>query len=133
MAGVILTDSLSTAKAVAERRVINRRRGDSPFPPRGRRQTFVSSFHCSWAAFSVTLYGDASPIAAGSRLRVLSSMDATSWRPRLRALVSARKQVVILSAQRISAAAGLVLLSSRIKESLDALRHQATFFALELV
>ena len=48
-------------------------------------------------------------------------------------MVSARKQVVIPSARRISVAAGLVLLSSRVKESLAALRHQATLFALELV
>ena len=34
---------------------------------------------------------------------------------------------------RLSAAAGLVLLSSRVEESLDALRHLATLFALELV
>ena len=33
----------------------------------------------------------------------------------------------------LSAATGLVLLSSHIKEPLDALRHLATLFALELV
>ena len=133
MAGIILSNSLSAAKAVTESRMVNRRWGDSPLLAGRGRRTVVPSFHCSWAAVSVMLYGDASPAAAGGRLLVFSSADAASWRPRFRALVLAWKQVLIPSARHISVAAGLVLLSSRVKESLDALRHQATLFALELV
>ena len=85
------------------------------------------------AAFRVALDSDAGPAAAGSRLLVSSTADATSRHPGCRALVSAGRQTVILPVGRLSAAAGLVLLSSRVKELLDALRHVATLVSLELV
>ena len=133
MAGIVLSDSLSAAKAVAECRVFNRRRGDTPFPARGRRRTVIPSFYCSWAAVLVALNGDASSAAAGSRLLVSSPTDISSRRPRCHALVSARRQIVVLPMWRLSATTGLVLLSSRIEEPLNACRHLAMLFALELV
>ena len=56
--GVVFSDSLSVAKAVIESQMVNRRRGDSPFLARRRRQTVVPSFHCSRAAVLVALYGN---------------------------------------------------------------------------
>ena len=133
VAGIVLSDSFSAAKAVAECRVFNRRRGDAPFPARGRRRTVIPSFHCSRAAVLVALNGGASLAAAGSRLLVSSSADATSRRPRCRALLSAGRRIVILPVGCLSAATSLVLLSTRDEEPLDALRHLSTFFALVLV
>ena len=133
MAGIVLSDSFSAAKAVAECRVFNRRRGDALFPAKGRRRTVIPSFHCSRAAVLVALDGDASPAAAGSRLLVSSTADAISRRPGCRALISARRRIIVLPVGRFSAATGLLLLSSRVKELLDALRHVATLVALELV
>ena len=133
VAGVIFSDSLSAAKAVAESRMVNRRWGDSPFLARRSRRTVVPSFHCSRAAVSVALYGNASLIVADSRILVSSSSGAASRCPRRRALVSAWRRVVVLSPRRLCAAAGLVLRGSRIEEPLDSLRHQAALFALEVV
>ena len=131
MAGVVLSDSLSAAKAVAECRVFNRRRGDAPFPARGRRRTVVPSFHCSRAAVSVALYGNASLTVAGSRLPIPSSSGAASRRPRCRALISVK--VVDGPLRRLRAAAGLVLHGGCVEEPLDSLHHEAAFFALEIV
>ena len=133
MAGVILSNSLSAAKAVTESRMVNRRRGDSPLLAGRGRRTVIPLFHCSRAAILVALYGNASPAAAGSQLLVSSIADATSRRPRCRALLSAGRRVVIFPVGRFSAAAGLLLLGSRVKELLDALRHVATLVSLELV
>ena len=129
--GVIFSDSLSAAKAVAESRLVNRRRGDSPFLTRRRRRTVVPLFYCSRAAVSVALYGNVSPTVADSRILVLSSSGAVSRRSRRRALISAK--VVILPLRRLRAAAGLVLCGSRVEEPLDSLHHQAALFALEIV
>ena len=131
VAGVVFPDSLSAAKAVAKSRMINRRRGDSPFLTRRRRRAVVPSFHCSGAAVSVALYGNVSPTVADSRILVLSSSGAASRRPRRRALVSAK--VVVLPLRRLCAVAGLVLCGSHVEESLDSLHHQAALFALEIV
>ena len=133
MAGIVFSDSFSAAKAVAERRVINRQRGNAPLPAGGRRRTVVPSFHCSWAAVLVALDGDVSPAAAGSRLLVSSIADATSRRPGCRALVSVRRRVIVSPVGRFSPAPGILLLSSRVEELLDSLRHVATLVALELV
>lgn len=121
VAGVVFSDSLSVSKAVAKSWMINRRQGDSPFPARRRRQTVVPSFHCSRAAVSVALYGNASPTVADSRILVSSSSGATSRRSRRHALISAK--VVILLLWRLRAAAGLVLRGSRVEEPLDSLHH----------
>ena len=56
VAGVIFSNSLSAAKAVAENRMVNRRRGDSPFLARRRRRTVVPSFYYSRAAVLVALW-----------------------------------------------------------------------------
>ena len=89
VASVVLSDSLSTAEAVAESRVLDRRWGDSSFPSWWGRQVVALPLHCSWAAVLVALDGDASPTVADSRILVFSSTDATSRRLRCRALVSA--------------------------------------------
>ena len=89
--------------------------------------------YSSRVAIRVALDGDASPAAAGSRLLVSSVADATSRRPGCRALISARKRIVISPVGRFSAAAGLLLLSDRVEELLDVLHHVATLIALELV
>ena len=133
MAGVILSNSLSAAKAVAESRMVNRRRGDSPLLVRGRRQIVVPLFYCFGAAILVALDGDASLTVADSRILVSSSSGAASRHPRHRALISAWRRVVVLSLQRFRVAAGLVLRGSRVEEPLDSLHHQAAFFALEIV
>ena len=112
VAGVILSNSLSAAKAVAESRMVNRRRGDSPLLAGRGRRTVVPSFHCSWAAVSVALYGSVSPTVANSRILVYSSSGAASRCPRHRALISAK--VVVLSLRRLHAAAGLVLRGGRV-------------------
>ena len=131
VAGVIFSDSLSVAKAVAESRMVNRRRGDSPLLARRRRRAVVPSFHCSRAAVSIVLYGNASPTVADSWLLVSSSSGAASRRPRRCALISAK--VVVLPLWRLRAAAGLVLRGSRVEEPLDSLHHEAALFALEIV
>ena len=131
VAGVILSNSLSAAKAVIESRMVNRRRGDSPLLVGRGRRTVVPSFHCSRAAISVALYGNVSPTVADSQILVSSSSGTASRRPRRRALVSAK--VVVLPLRRLWAAAGLVLRGSRVEEPLDSLHHQAAFFALEIV
>ncbi len=76
--GVILSNSLSAAKAVTESRMVNRRRGDSPLLAGRGRRTIVPSFHCSRAAVSVALYGNASPTVADSQLLESSSSGASA-------------------------------------------------------
>ena len=129
--GVILSNSLSAVKAVTESRMVNRRRGDSPLLVRRGRRTVVPSFHCSRAAVSIALYGNASPTVADSRILVSSSLGAASRCPRRRALISAK--VVVLPLRRLGAAAGLILRGDRVEEPLDSLHHQAALFALEIV
>ena len=131
MAGVVLSNSLFAAKAVPESRMVNRRWGDSPLLAGRGRRAVVPSFHCSRAAVSITLYGNASLTVADSRLLVSSSSAATSRRPRGRALVSVK--VVVWPMRRLRAAAGLVLRGGRVEEPLDSLHHEAAFFALEIV
>ena len=133
VAGVVLSDSLSAAKVVAESRMFHGRWGDLSFSARRGRQIVVPPLYCFGAAVLVALDGDASPTAASSRLLVSSIAGATSRRPGCRALVSARRWVVILPIGRFSAAPGLLLLSSRVEELLDSLRHVATLVALKLV
>ena len=87
--GVIFSDSLSAAKAVAESRMLYGRRGDSPFSARRGRQIVVPPFHRFGASVLVALDGDASPTVADSRLLVFPSADAASRHLRRRALVSA--------------------------------------------
>ena len=131
VASIILSNSLSAAKAVAESRMVNRRRGDSPLLAGRERRTVVPSFHCSRAAISVALYGNASPTVADNRLLVLSSSGAASRRPRCRALISVR--VVVWPLRRLSATAGLVLRGGRVEKPLDSLHHEAALFALKIV
>ena len=133
MAGVILSNSLSAAKAVIESRMVNRWRGDSPLLAGGGRRTVVPLFHCSGAAVSLALYGNASPTVADSWLLVSSSSGAASRHPRHRALILAGRQVVVLSLRRLCASADFILRGSRVEELLDPLRHVATLVALELV
>ena len=99
---------------------------------RGRR-TVVPSFHCSWAAVSVALDGDACSAAASSQLSVSSIADAACRRPGGRALLSVRGRDLNPLAGSFRAAAGFLLRSSRINELLDSLHHVATLVALELV
>ena len=122
-AGVVLSDSLPTAEAVAESRMLNGRRGDSSFSSWWGRQVVALPFHCSWAAVLVALDGDASPTVADSRILVFSSADTASRRPRRRALISTGRQVVVRSLRGLCAAAGFVLCGSRFEESLDSLGH----------
>ena len=129
VAGVVFPDSLSAAKAVAESRMINGRRGDSPLLARRGRRTVVPSFYCSRAAVSVALYGNVSPTLADSRILVLSSSGTASQRLRRRALVSAK--VVVLPLRGLRAVAGLVLRGGRVKEPLDSLHHEAALFGLD--
>ena len=131
MAGVILSNSLSAAKAVTESRMVNRRRGDSPLLAERGRRTVVPSFHCSRAAISVALYGNPSPTVADSRLLVLSLSGAASRHPRHRALILVK--VVVWPLRRLRAAASLVLRDDHVEEPLDSLHHEAAFFALEIV
>ena len=133
MAGVVLADSFSAAESVAKSRVCDRRRSEASFSSRRGRRQISLVLYCSRATLRVALDGDASPAAAGSRLLVSSSTDATSQRPGCRALISAWRRIVIPPVGSLSTVAGLVLLSSRVEESLDALRHLATLFALKLV
>ena len=133
VAGVILSDSLSAAKAVAESRMLNRRRGDSSFSSWWGRQVVALPFHCSWAAVLVALDGDASPTVADSRLLVLLPTGPASRRPRRRTLVSARRWVVVLALRRLGAAAGIILHGGRVEELLNSLRHYAALFAFEVV
>ena len=131
VAGVILSNSLSAAKAVTKSRMVNKRRGDSPLLAGRGRRIVVPSFHCSRAAVSVALYGNPSPTVADSRLLVLSSSGTASRRPRRRALISVR--VVVWPLWRLRAAAGLVLHGGRVEEPLASLHHEAALFALEIV
>ena len=133
MAGVVLSDSFSASKAVAECRVVNRRRGNAPLPVGRWRRAVIPSFHCSWVAVLVALDGDASLTVADSRILLFSSADTASRRPRRRALISVRRQVVVLSLRRLRAAAGFVLRGSRFEEPLDPLGHQAALFTFEVV
>ena len=133
VAGVVLSDSLSAAKATSESRMLNRRRGNSPLSSGRGRQVVVPPLHCSRAAVLVALDGDVSPAAAGSRLLVSSIAEAASRRPRCRAFLSPGRRIVVLPVGRFNAAASFLLLGSRVKELLDALRHVATLVALELV
>ena len=91
------------------------------------------ALHCSRAAFRVVLDGDPSPAAASSRFLVSSVADATSRRPGCHALVSVRRRVIVSPVGRFSAAPGLLLLSSRVEELLDSLRHVATLVTLKLL
>ena len=111
--------------------MVNRRRGDSPLLAGRGRRTVVPSFHCSRAAVSVVLYGNASLTVADNRLLVSSSSGAASRSPRRRALIPVK--VVVWLLQRLPAAAGLVLRGGRVEEPLDSLHHEAAFFALEIV
>ena len=131
MAGVILSDSFSAAKATSESRMLNRRRGDSSFSSWWGRQVVALPFHRSSAAVLVALDGDASPTVADSRILLSSSAGSASRHPRRRALISAK--VVVLPLQRLRAADGLVLRGSRVEEPLDSLHHQAALFALKIV
>ena len=89
VASIILSDSLSAAKAVAECRVRDRRRsGVSRSTRRGRRQV-ASLLYCTRATVLVPPDGEARPTADGSRLIALSSAGAASWRPGGRPMVSA--------------------------------------------
>ena len=133
MAGVILSNSLSAAKAVTESRMVNRRQGDSPLLAGRGRRTVVPSFHCSRAAVSVALYGNASPTVADSRLLVSSSSGAASRRPRRRTLVSARRWVIVLALRRLGTAAGTVLRGGHVEELLNSLHHYAALFTFEVV
>ena len=89
MAGIILSDSFSTAEAVTESQMLDRRWGDSSFPSWWGRQVVALPLHCSWAAVLVALDGDASPTVVDSRILLFSSADSASRRPRRRALISA--------------------------------------------
>ena len=129
-AGIVLSDSLSAAKVVTESRVLNGRRGDSPFPARRGRQVVVPPFHRFGAAVLVALYGRALTVA-DSRLLFSSSSGSASRRPRCRALISVK--VIVWPLRRLRAAAGLVLCGGRVEEPLDSLHHEAALFALEIV
>ena len=131
MAGVILSDSFLAAYTVAKCRVVNRRRRSAPLP--SRRRIVVPLFHCSWMAVFVALNGEACATAAGSRLSASSVADATSRCPGGRALISARRRIVVSPVGRFSPAPGILLLSSRVEELLNSLCHVATHVALELV
>ena len=131
--GVVLSDSLSAAKAVVESRMFHGRRGDSPFSARRGRQVVVPPFHRSGAAVLVALDGDVSPAVAVSRLLVLLPTGPASRRLRRRTLVSARRWVVILALRRLGAAAGIILCGGRVEELLNSLRHYAALFAFEVV
>ena len=76
VAGVVLSDSLSTVEAVAESRMLNRRRGDSSFSSWWGRQVVALPFQCSRAAVLVALDGDASPTMADGR-----SFSLLLWAP----------------------------------------------------
>ena len=89
VAGIVLSNSLSAAKAVAESRMLNGWWGDSPFFARRGRQIVVPPLYHFGAAVLVALDGDASPTVADSRILLFSSADAASRRPRRRALISA--------------------------------------------
>ena len=133
VAGVILSDSLSAAKAVAESRMFHGRRGDSPFSARRGRQIVVPPFHRFGAAVLVALDGDVSPTVADSRILVFPSADTAGWCPRRRTFISAGRQVVVLSLRRLRAAAGFVLRGSRVEELVNSLQHQAALFTFEVV
>ena len=131
MAGVILSDSLSAAKAVAKSRMFHGWRGDLSLSARRGSQVVVPPFHRFGAAVLVALDGAASPTVADSRLLVLPSSGTASRRPRRRALISVR--VVVWPLRCLRAAAGLVLRGGRVEEPLDSLHHEAALFALEIV
>ena len=133
MAGVILSDSLSAAKATSESRMLNRWRRNSPLSSGRGRQIIVPPFYCSWAAVLVALDGDVSPTMTGSRLLLFPSANSASRRLGGRALVPAGRRIIVSLVGRFSAAAGLLLLSSRVEELLNTLLHVATLVALELV
>ena len=48
-------------------------------------------------------------------------------------MIPARRRIVVSPVGRFSAVADLLVLSSRVKELLDALRHVVTLVTLELV
>ena len=133
VAGVILSNSLSAAKAVSVSRMFHGRRGDSPFSARRGRQVVILSFHRFGAAVLVALDGDVSPAVADSRLLVLLPTGSARRRPRRRTLVAARRWVVVLSLRRLSAAARIILRGSRVEELLNSLSHYAALFAFEVV
>ena len=81
VAGIVLSDSLSAAKAVAESRMLYGWWGDSPFSARRGRQIVVPPFHRFGAAVLVALDGDVSPTVAESQLLVLLPMGPASRRP----------------------------------------------------
>ena len=119
MAGLILSDSLSAAKATSESRMLNRRRGNSPLSSGRGRQVVVPPFHRFGAAVFVALDGDVSPTVADSRLLVLLPTGPASRRPRCHTLVSARRWVIVLALWLLCAAAGIILRGSRIEELLN--------------
>ena len=133
VAGVVLSDSLSAAKAVAESRMFHGRWGDLSFSARRGRQVVVLPFHRSRAAVLVALDGDVSPTVADSRLLVLLPTGPASRCSGRRTLVSARRWVVVFVLQHLGAAAGVILRGSRVEELLNSLRHHAALFALEVV
>ena len=114
MAGIILSDSLLAAKAVAECRMRDRRGRGVPRSMRRGRRLVASPLYCTRAAFVVPLDGDACPIAAGSRLVALSSAGATSRRPGGRPMISAWGRLVVLSGWDFGTAGGLVLRGCRV-------------------
>ena len=109
VAGIILSDSLSAAKAVAECRVRDRRRSRVPRPTRWRRRRIALPLHSSRAVVLVSLDGEACPTATGSRLVASSSAGATSRRPGRRPMVLTRGRFVVPSGGHFSAAANFVL------------------------
>ena len=114
MAGIVHSDSLSVAKAVAECRMRDRRRSGVPRSTRRVRRWVASLLYCTRAAVLVPLDGEARPTAAGSRLVALSSTGATSQRPGSRPMILAWGQLVVSSGWDFSPASGLVLRNNRV-------------------
>ena len=97
MAGIILSDSLSAAKAVAECRMRDRRRSGVSCSTRQGRQLVALPLYCTRVVILAPLDGEARPATAGSRLVALSSAGATGRRPGCRPMILAWGRLVVSS------------------------------------
>ena len=114
MAGVILSDSLSVAKAVAECRVRDRRQSGMPCSARRRRRRVASLIYRPRAAIFVMLDGKASLATAGSQLVASSSVGTASWHLGYHVVILAMGRFFVPRGGYFSMPAGFMLHGSRV-------------------
>ena len=117
MAGVILADSFSATQSAAESRMRDRRRSGVSLPMRRRRGRIAPPFYSLRTAFCVTLNGDSSPAAAGSRLLFFPCTGVARSRR------SGRRAVLSAWGRTFSTDTGFMPLCGRVDKLLDASGH----------